>query len=94
MSMLGTPLPFSIAIRWGYLTDALESVYKIDSLVPALVGLLLLAFIVRRINDKSTRIVSDPLLWWVLAYFLLACLGLWYADYQNRVEAQIHFHRT
>ena len=80
-----------IAIRWGYLTDALESVYKIDSLVPALVGLLLLSFIVRSINDKSTRLVNDPLLWWVLAYFLLTCLGLWYADYQNRVEAQILF---
>ena len=78
-----------LAIRWGFLTDAIEAVYKIDSPVPALVGLLLLSLIIRSINDKSIRLVTDPLLWWVLAYFLFTCLGLWYADYQGRVEAQI-----
>ena len=78
-----------LAIRWGYITDSIEAVYKIDSPIPALVGLLLLSLIIHSINNRSIRIVTDPLLWWVLAYFLFVCLGLWYANYQERVEAQI-----
>lgn len=79
-----------LALRWGYLTDAIESIYDINSPVPALVGLLLLALVVQMIQDKRTRIVTDPILWWVVAYFFVICLGLWYAEYQNRVEGQIN----
>ena len=78
-----------LMLRWGFITDAIEVVHGINSPVPALVGLLLLSFVVRLLQDKSARIVSDPTLWWVGAYFLFAYLGLWYAEYPERVEAYV-----
>lgn len=78
-----------LMLRWGYITDAIETVHGINSPIPALIGLLLLSFIVRLLQDKNTRIVTDPTLWWIGAYFLLACLGLWYAEYPQRVEEYV-----
>jgi putative inorganic carbon (hco3(-)) transporter len=74
-----------LGITWGYISEIANKYHGVPSITKPLVGLLLIALIVRRFTGRRVPFVYDHTIWWMIAYFFVICLGLWYAPYPNAV---------
>lgn len=73
-----------LAVTWGYISEVLVKFHGVPSVAKSIVVLLVLLVLYRRVMEPGFRLATHPLLWWVLAYFLVVCAGLWYAESPNR----------
>lgn len=80
---------FLLVISWGNFGDVLIRYHGLPSIVKPLVALLALVLIVQRFGSRRRPLVSDPMIWWVLAYVIVTALGLWYARPTERVEYEL-----
>jgi O-antigen ligase len=78
-----------LVINWGNFGDVLIRYHGLPSIVKPLVALLFLVVIVQRFGPRRKPLVSDPVIWCVLAYVLITALGLLYARYTGRVEYEL-----
>lgn len=74
-----------LGLIWGFISEIAGKYYGIPSITKPLVGLLLVAMVVRRFTGQRKPLVYDPTTWWMVAYWLVIALGLWYAQNPDRV---------
>lgn len=73
-----------LAITWGYVSETLVKFFGVPSIAKTLVVLLVALVLRQRFLTSNGALVTHPLLWWMLGYFLVVCAGLWYADDPDR----------
>jgi len=73
-----------LAITWGYVSEVLVKFQGAPSVAKSIVVLLVLVVLYQRVMTPGFRLATHPLLWWMLAYTLVVCAGLWYAEHPER----------
>lgn len=69
-----------LVIHWGNIHDVLIKHHGIPSVVKPMVALLAVVLVWRRfLSSKPRGLVSDPVIWWILAYLVVGATGLWFA---------------
>lgn len=69
-----------LVIHWGNIHDVLIKHHGIPSVVKPMVALLAVVLVWRRfLSSKPRGLVSDPVIWWMLAYLLVGAMGFWFA---------------
>ncbi len=69
-----------LVIHWGNIHDVLIKHHGIPSVVKPMVALLAVVLVWRRfLSSKPRGLVSDPVVWWILAYLVVGATGLWFA---------------
>lgn len=68
-----------LGVTWGYVSEVLVKFQGAPSIAKSLVVVLVAIAFARRFTGKRTPFATHPLLWWMIGYFLVVCLGLWYA---------------
>lgn len=75
-----------LGITWGYISEILVKYHDMPSIAKPLVVLLAVIVVGRRFFKANTSLAQHRLQWWMVAYLLVVCFGLWYADYPARTE--------
>ncbi len=73
-----------LVVEWGFISDILVNIHGVPSISKALVALLLCVLLFHRFSRQRVPLLYDSAIWWMLAYWLVTCLGLWYAPDPNR----------
>jgi O-antigen ligase len=69
-----------LVIHWGNIHDVLIKYHGIPSVVKLMVALLTVVLLARRfLSERPRGLVSDPVIWWMLAYLVVGATGLWFA---------------
>lgn len=69
-----------LVIHWGNIHDVLIKYHGIPSLVKPTVAILTVVLLTRRfLSERPRGLVSDPVIWWMLAYLVIGATGLWFA---------------
>lgn len=69
-----------LVIHWGNIHDVLIKYHGIPSLVKPTVAILTVVLLTRRfLSERPRGLVSDPVIWWILAYLVIGATGLWFA---------------
>lgn len=69
-----------LVIHWGNIHDVLIKYHGIPSVVKPMVALLTVVLLWRCfLSSKPRGLVSDPVVWWILAYLVVGATGLWFA---------------
>ncbi len=69
-----------LVIHWGNIHDVLIKYHGIPSLVKPMVAVLTVVLLTRRfLTERPRGLVSDPVIWWMLAYLVVGATGLWFA---------------
>lgn len=69
-----------LVIHWGNIHDVLIKYHGIPSVVKPTVALLVVVLLARRfLSERPRGLVSDPVIWWMLAYLVVGSIGLWFA---------------
>ncbi len=75
-----------LVIHWGNIHDVLIRYHGIPSVVKPTVALLTVVLLTRRfLSERPRGLVSDPVIWWMLAYLVVGAVGLWFARDANAV---------
>lgn len=79
-----------LVIHWGNIHDVLIKYHGIPSVVKPMVALLAIVLLWRRFLSSQPRgLVSDPVIWWMLAYLVAGAIGLWFARDTDAVMKQL-----
>ncbi len=79
-----------LVIHWGNIHDVLIKYHGIPSVVKPMVALLAIVLLWRRFLSSQPRgLVSDPVIWWMLAYLLVGAMGFWFARDTDAVMKQL-----
>ncbi len=73
-----------LAVEWGYISDILVQFHGVPSISKLLVVGLAAILVWQRFTGRRVPLVYDTIIWWLLAYWVITCLGLWYAGEPNR----------
>ncbi|MGQ9826396.1 MAG: O-antigen ligase family protein [Roseiflexus sp.] len=69
-----------LVIHWGNIHDVLIKYHGIPSLVKPTVAILTVVLLTRRfLSERPRGLVSDLVIWWMLAYMVVGATGLWFA---------------
>lgn len=79
-----------LVIHWGNIHDVLIKYHGIPSVVKLMVALLTVVLLARRFLSERPRVlVSDPVIWWMLAYLVVGATGLWFARDTDAVMSRL-----
>ncbi len=79
-----------LVIHWGNIHDVLIKYHGIPSLVKPMVAILTVVLLARRfLTERPRGLVSDPVIWWMLAYLVAGAIGLWFARSTDAVMKQL-----
>lgn len=73
-----------LGITWGYISETANKFHGIPSLSKPLVALLVVNLVLKRFTGRRVPWVYDTSIWWMTSYFLVICLGMWYATVPDR----------
>ncbi len=73
-----------LVVEWGYISDIAVRFHGVPSISKPIVVLLALILVMRRFTRQRVPLLYDPIIWWMLAYWGVTCLGLWYATDPDR----------
>ncbi|ABU59157.1 O-antigen ligase family protein [Roseiflexus castenholzii] len=79
-----------LVIHWGNIHDVLIKYHGIPSVVKLMVALLTVVLLARRfLSERPRGLVSDPVIWWMLAYLVVGATGLWFARDTDAVLSRL-----
>ncbi len=79
-----------LVIHWGNIHDVLIKYHGIPSVVKLMVALLTVVLLARRfLSERPRGLVSDPVIWWMLAYLVVGATGLWFARDTDAVMSRL-----
>lgn len=73
-----------LAVEWGFIADILVHFHGVPSITKMLVVGLASILVWQRFTGRRVPLLYDPIIWWMLAYWVITCLGLWYAREPDR----------
>lgn len=73
-----------LVVEWGFISDILVNIHGVPSISKALVALLVCVLLFQRFRKKRVPLLYDSAIWWMLAYWVVTCLGIWYAPDPDR----------
>lgn len=79
-----------LIIHWANLHDVLIQYHGMPSLVkPTVVVMTLVLLMQRFLSERPRSLVYDSVIWWMLAYVVVAMTGLWFARDLHLVSKQV-----
>ncbi len=78
-----------LVVEWGFISDILVHFHGVPSVSKILAVILASLLIWRRFTAHRVPLVYDTIIWWLLAYLLISCLGLWYASEPERTVRRV-----
>jgi O-antigen ligase len=78
-----------ISFRWGFIFDAMDQSFKVQSPAVLLALLLVMVMLVQRFGPEQRKLSSDPILWLMVVYLVYVYLGVWYAYRESVVITRV-----
>lgn len=79
-----------LVVHWGNIHDVLIKYHGMPSVVKLMVALLTVVLLARRfLSERPRGLVSDPVIWWMLAYLVVGATGLWFARDTDAVMSRL-----
>ena len=78
-----------ISFRWGFIFDAMDKSFKVQSPAVLLALLLIMVMLMRRFGPEQRKLSSDPILWLLVIYLVYVYLGIWYAYRESVVLVRV-----